>query len=294
MANEEQEINRQSEAPTQATETLAVNTPEDTPTQPQDSVEGTEAAPESTEVSATASADEAPATAASTTETQPERVGSENTEAIQTPADSAANPADEAAPEPIAETTTEEQPVADATAPADEPAVADEITAQYADVQEHDETEEEAQAQPAADYSQFSRQDFISLLETQLATVSAASVTPGDFKKADQLLKEVKPHFDQMKRAEREAALQAYVAESGSEEGFEYKNDETVQRFDDLYKQIKSLKNTYFQNLDKAKDGNFAAKTELLTRLRELVETDENNAGDPKASWNEFKKSTLR
>ncbi|QJW89510.1 DUF349 domain-containing protein [Spirosoma taeanense] len=306
MANEEQEINRQSEAPTQATETLAVNTPEDTPTQPQDSVEGTEAAPELTEVSATASAVEAPATAASTTETQPERVDFENTEAVQTPADSATNPADEAAPEPIAETTTEEQPVAqtnseaepaaeavatsDATVPADEPAVADEITAQYADVQEHDETEEEAPAQPAADYSQFSRQDFINLLETQFATVSAASVTPGDFKKADQLLKEVKPHFDQMKRAEREAALQAYIAESGSEEGFEYKNDETVQRFDDLYKQIKSLKNTYFQNLDKAKDGNFAAKTELLTRLRELVETDENNAGDPKASWNEFKK----
>ena len=64
-----------------------------------------------------------------------------------------------------------------------------------------------------------------------MAAISTASVNPSDFKKADQTLKEVKPLFDQMKRAEREAALQAYVAETGSEEGFEYKYDESVQRF---------------------------------------------------------------
>lgn len=171
---------------------------------------------------------------------------------------------------------------------ADEPAVSAEITAQYAEVAE--DAEEEAPAQPAVDYSQYSKQDFVALLQTKLASISGTSVSPGDFKKADQTLKEVKPLFDQMKRAEREIALQAYVTETGSEEGFEYKNDDTVQQFDDLYKQIKSQKNTYFQNLDKAKDGNFTAKTELLTRLRMLVETDESNAGDPKTSWNEFKK----
>ena len=171
---------------------------------------------------------------------------------------------------------------------ADEPTVSEEITAQYADVP--DEIEEEVHAQPAVDYSQFSKQDFVRLLQSKLTAISGPSVSPGDFKKADQTLKDVKPLFDQMKRAEREVALLAYAAETGSEEGFDYKNDDTVQQFDDLYKQIKSQKNTYFQNLDKAKDGNFTAKTDLLTRLRVLVETDESNAGDPKTSWNEFKK----
>ena len=170
----------------------------------------------------------------------------------------------------------------------DESAVSEEITAQYADMPE--EIEEEVHAQPAVDYSQFSKQDFVQLLQSKLVSISGTSVSPGDFKKADQTLKDVKPLFDQMKRAEREAALLAYAAETGSEEGFDYKNDDTVQQFDDLYKQIKSQKNTYFQNLDKAKDGNFTAKTDLLTRLRVLVETDESNAGDPKTSWNEFKK----
>ena len=182
--------------------------------------------------------------------------------------------ADQVSPEPTVEQT----------------AVSDEITAQYADVPETEETEDELAAQPAADYSQFSKQDFVNLLDAQMAAISTPSVTPGDFKKADQILKEVKPLFDQMKRAEREAAQQAYVAETGADEGFDYKYDATVLRFEELYKQIKSQKNTYFQNLDKAKDTNFASKTELLTRLRELVETDENNAGDPKVSWNEFKK----
>lgn len=168
--------------------------------------------------------------------------------------------------------------------------VSPEITAQYADLPDPEEAEEELTSQPTADYTQFSKQDFVSLLETQMGLISGASVNPGDFKRADQILKETKPLFDQMKRAEREAALQTYVTETGSEEGFDYKHDEQVLKFDELYKQIKSQKNTYFQNLDKAKDGNFAAKTELLTRLRELVETDESNAGDPKTSWNEFKK----
>ena len=169
----------------------------------------------------------------------------------------------------------------------DEPVSSDDVTAQYADVAE---TDDDQQAQQEVDYSQYSKQDFVDLLQTQLAAISTPSVTPGNFKKADQTLKEVKPLFDQMKRAEREAALQSYVAETESEEGFDYKYDETVVQFDELYKQIKSQKNTYFQNLDKAKDTNFASKTDLLSRLRDLVENDENNAGDPKVSWNEFKK----
>ena len=180
-----------------------------------------------------------------------------------------------------------DMPVSATASPADMPAVSEEITAQYADVRE---SEDETPAPLTVDYSQFSKADFVNLLETQMAAISVASVTPGDFKKADQVLKEIKPLFDQIKRAEREAALQAYVAETGADEGFDYKYDDSVSRFDELYKQIKSQKNTYFQNLDKAKDTNFSSKTELLTRLRELVETDESNAGDPKVSWNEFKK----
>ena len=186
--------------------------------------------------------------------------------------------ASEVAGEPVAESATE----------AIEPSVVEEITAHYEAETEAAE-EEEAAAQPSVDYSQFTKADFVALLQNQLNAISAETVTPGNFKRADATLKEVKPLFDQLKQGDRQAALAKYIEENGSEEGFEFKNDEDVQQFDVLYKQIKSQKNTYFQNLDKAKDSNFATKTELLRRLRELVESEETNAADPKASWNEFK-----
>ncbi len=321
MANEEQEINQQPEATDQVADTLAVNTTEYTTTQPQDAVEATDAAPESEAAAPTPAAETQPEAAGNeeTTSTPEDSSAEVAPTAVTEPQDAKEASLEtivETTEGPITETPTQEpvpvtvandvaasaEPVAESipetpesvsASSGDQTELADvpeEITAQYADIPESDDAEEDVAAQPDVDYSQFSKQDFINLLESQLALISTASVNPSNFKKADQVLKEVKPLFDQMKRAEREAALQAYVAETGSEEGFEYKNDETVQRFDELYKQIKSQKNTYFQNLDKAKDGNFAAKTELLTRLRELVETDENNAGDPKTSWNEFKK----
>ncbi|QKZ12924.1 DUF349 domain-containing protein [Spirosoma sp. KUDC1026] len=260
MANEEQEINQQPTPSSQVADELVNNTPEETTTPADQATEGETTTPESAETSSVDVPSESTQPTAEATESlQPDTGTDEPT------------PADEPASEP-------------------EASIAEESTSPVAELEETSDTEDADEADVTVDYSQFSKQDFVSLLETQLATISVAEVAPGDFKKADQVLKEAKPLFDQMKRAEREAALQSYMADTGAEEGFEYKYDETVQRFDDLYKQIKSQKNTYFQNLDKAKDGNFATKTELLTRLRELVENDENNAGDPKTSWNEFKK----
>ncbi|GAB3769577.1 DUF349 domain-containing protein [Spirosoma horti] len=316
MANQEQEINQQPEVQNLATDSLAVNTPEDnsTPvsesTAPEPAVEDSETTmsdPVDTAANAQPESVDVVNSAETPSQTPVEESTPEVSSVADTPASAGEIPAStepvasentdpstaESAPEtsePVAETTPDvTTPVADASPsePASEAAVVEEMTAQYAEVHE---PEEETPAPSTVDYSQFSKQDFVNLLETQLAAISLAAVTPGDFKKADQVLKDVKPLFDQMKRAEREAASQSYIAETGSEEGFEYKYDDAVQRFDELYKLIKSQKNTYFQNLDKAKDTNFASKTELLTRLRELVETDENNAGDPKVSWNEFKK----
>ncbi|RYF67067.1 MAG: DUF349 domain-containing protein, partial [Cytophagaceae bacterium] len=238
MANQEQEINQQPEIQNLATDSLAVNTPEDNstpvsePTTPEPAVEDSEttmsdpvdtaanAQPESVDVvNATETTNQTPvdeSTPEVSSVTVPpvledevsasaEPIASENTD------QPAAEPTSETS-EPVAETTPDVTP---SVAEAD---VVEEMTAQYAEVHE---PEEETLAPSTADYSQFSKQDFVNLLETQVAAISLASVTPGDFKKADQALKDVKPLFDQMKRAEREAASQAYIAGTGSEEGFE-------------------------------------------------------------------------
>ncbi|GAB3282064.1 DUF349 domain-containing protein [Larkinella harenae] len=166
-----------------------------------------------------------------------------------------------------------------------EPSVALEMHDESADETDSDLDENAA----AVDYSQLSRAELVGVLEKQLNSLKNATVSASDYRRADEVLKEVRPLFDQSKTAERAEALQRYVQETGSEEGFEYRQDEVVGRFESLYKQIKDQKNQYFQQLEKAKDNNFNVKTELLRRLRELVEADENNAGDPKTSWNGFK-----
>lgn len=142
----------------------------------------------------------------------------------------------------------------------------------------------------AVDYSQLDKKDFVSLLESQLAIAKSEKAKPADFKRTDELLKEIKVFFDQIKKSDREAAEQRYLTENGSEEGFEYKLDELTQRFESIYRQIKDVKNHYFQDLEKSKDKNFAVKTQLLQRLRELVDADESNAKNPGTSWQEFKK----
>ncbi|WP_288427920.1 DUF349 domain-containing protein [uncultured Spirosoma sp.] len=308
MANQEQEINQPSENATPAPDTLAVHTSDETnatslPAASSDAAETPSAstapveapaAPVAADAAADQPADESVSTPEATSDAAASAEAPATTELSPAEAIAVAAPAElPSVDAPGVESPSVDAPGAEtaevAASGVADAVPADEISTEYANVAETEEADE-AHAEPAADYSQFSRQDFVQLLETQLALVSKPEVTPGDFKKADLVLKESKPPFDQMKRAEREAALQAYVAETGSEDGFAFKQDDVVQQYEELYKQIKSLKNTYFQNLDKAKDGNFAAKTDLLTRLRELVETDESNAGDPKTSWNEFKK----
>ncbi|MGA0556705.1 DUF349 domain-containing protein [Larkinella sp. VNQ87] len=191
--------------------------------------------------------------------------------------------------EPVVAETSAEEPVSEPQ-PA-EPEATDEAAQAPVAVAEHEDTTEEdlEESAPAVDYSQLSKADMVALLDKNFTALKAEGVSAADYRRADEMLKEVRPLFDQAKAAERTDALQRYIQETGSDEGFEYKYDEVVSRFESLYKQIKDQKNQYFQQLEKAKDTNFNVKTDLLRRLRELVEADENNAGDPKTSWNGFK-----
>src|SRR5205085_2740348 len=117
-----------------------------------------ESTPEVSSVTATPVADDEIAASA-------EPVASENTD------QPAAEPTPETS-EPVAEATPDVTPsVADdsPSEPTSEADVVEEMTAQYAEVHE---PEEETPAPSTADYSQFSKQDFVNLLETQLAAIS--------------------------------------------------------------------------------------------------------------------------
>jgi hypothetical protein len=170
-----------------------------------------------------------------------------------------------------------------------------EITEKEALDQQAAETAELALAEetPHVDYSQFSKEDFVRELERLLASVRGKEPSAADFKAVDAALREIKPLFEQMKADDRQRALEAYeaeVVERGAEEAgeFAYRPDALTQKFDSLYGQLRGERNRFFQSLDKQKDENFRVKTELLARLRALVEADEQNATSEK-SWTAFK-----
>ncbi|SEJ33864.1 protein of unknown function [Dyadobacter koreensis] len=154
-------------------------------------------------------------------------------------------------------------------------------------------TEELEEEAPDVDYSQLSKEQLVNLLENELSLINSEGVKPTLLKKAEALAREIRPVLDHIKQTDREAALKAFVADSGSEDGFEFKYDAETQKIDALSREIRGLKNTYYQSVEKEKEKNFTVKTSLLQRLRTLLEdegTRETDASGMKTSWEEFKK----
>lgn len=148
----------------------------------------------------------------------------------------------------------------------------------------------EVATEATVDYGQLGKDDFVKLAEEQLGILKAPGAKVADFKRVDDVVKKIKPLFEQIKKAQKEEAKQKFVAENESEEGFEFKYDESTLQFEAAIRQIREVRSQYFQSLDKQKDTNFTVKTQLLARLRELIDAEEGNANNPGTSWQEFKK----
>ncbi|WP_026633030.1 DUF349 domain-containing protein [Dyadobacter alkalitolerans] len=154
-------------------------------------------------------------------------------------------------------------------------------------------TEEHEEEVPDVDYSQLSKEQLVNILENELASINVEGSKPAALKKAESVAREIRPVLDSIKQKEKETALAAFVAENGGEEGFEYKYDAETQKIDALSREIRGLKNSYYQGQEKEKEKNFNVKTALLQRLRTLLEDEgskETDASGLKSSWEEFKK----
>lgn len=171
------------------------------------------------------------------------------------------------------------------------------VAKQSADILEleiHEDIDDETvEDHPEVDYQSLGKQELLAVLEREAAALKNEQITPARLKRADEISKEVKPVLDALKKAEWEEARQRYVSDNGEVDGFEYKFDAGFVKADELIKDIRNSRTTYYQALEKNKDKNFNTKTALLQRLRDLVEGEEvreTDASDMKASWGEFKK----
>jgi hypothetical protein len=192
-------------------------------------------------------------------------------------------------PTAVVEEVTPEVEAVESTEPT---AVIEEVTPEVETVESTETATPVAEEIPEAkaDYSGFTKEQIIDLLEKTLTSVKAEP-SVGAFRKSEDMLKEVKPLFEAIRAQEKKEALDKFVAENQTEEGFELKTDASNEVFDRLFRQLKEQRNGFYQELDKERDKNFTKKTDLLQKLRDLVESVEQSSEPEvvKSSFNGFR-----
>ncbi len=162
---------------------------------------------------------------------------------------------------PAAEPIAEDDPLP--TQKLDEKTI-EEPNSEKEDSDEHDEEDQQE------DYSNYNKK--------QLVGVLATLTKEDNINKIERVLKEVKPHYDELRDAERAKALEKFIADGGDEADFAYKSDELDIKFDADYGLLKERRSKHFANIEKQKDDNLTAKNQLLEQLRKLVDDEETTA----------------
>ncbi len=127
--------------------------------------------------------------------------------------------------------------------------------------------EVESEEDHAVNYADFTKADFVARVK-ELAKEE-------DVRKAESVLKAIKPFYDDLRQQERAEALDKFIKEGGVEDDFEYRLDESDHTFDATAKLIRDRKNLYFKNLEEKKAENLRKKNEILEKLRALIDGED-------------------
>jgi hypothetical protein len=148
------------------------------------------------------------------------------------------------------------------------------------DLPDHDDSAEDHHEEAHVDYSHFTKH--------QLADLIKELAKDDNYKKVDNVLREIKPHYDELRDKERAEALQKFITDGGTAEDFEYKGDEFDNIFDANLKLIRDRKTQYYKQLEERKVENLAKKQELLEKLRVL--SDSQDTSDQFEKFKELQK----
>jgi hypothetical protein len=136
-----------------------------------------------------------------------------------------------------------------------------EDTVQEEEQDEHDEEDE------LPDYSEFNKEQLVEAIK---------EISKSDnFKKADKIINELKPVYDEIYEAEKKEALDKFLADGGEEADFAMKHDELNERFEANYQLYRDRRKKHYRELEQQKDENLKTKIEILDRLRDLVDGEE-------------------
>ncbi|MEQ8552598.1 MAG: DUF349 domain-containing protein [Cyclobacteriaceae bacterium] len=132
---------------------------------------------------------------------------------------------------------------------------------------DHDDHEEENKLLESLDFDNPTKKELFSVLK-QFAPVEKMRLL-------DKGLKEIRPLYNNIYEAEREAALEKFVEEGNDSADFDYKGEDIDTEFYDLFEKLRHKKSVYFSQLEKNKDANLEHKQQILEKLRDLVDGEE-------------------
>lgn len=137
------------------------------------------------------------------------------------------------------------------------------------DQDHHDEEEEhdDDDEHEAEDYSHYTPQ--------QLLDKFTEVIHWDNLKKADRVVRELKAVHDELLAHDREEALKKFIADGGEEDAFEFRLDDLAYRFEENYKLFREKKHKLHLSLEQQKEENYKKKTEVLEKLRHLVDGEE-------------------
>ena len=136
-----------------------------------------------------------------------------------------------------------------------------------ADVDENDENEEDEEP---IDYEHLEKAELVALI--------AELSKEDDPKKYDFHLKPLKFRYDFLIDQEKSKALEKFLAEGNDEEDFEFRIDEEFTKFHDYFEILRDKKSKFYSDLEKRKQDNLLKKEEILTKIRELIDSEESDA----------------
>ncbi|WP_439490746.1 DUF349 domain-containing protein [Algoriphagus sp.] len=134
---------------------------------------------------------------------------------------------------------------------------------------------DESEGEEEDDHDHDETIDTSSLSKIELLTLLKSKVKQGSINRIDKLVHEIKTAFDEYTSKEKEEALERFKTEGGVEDDFDFRPSDEEKEFNTYYYEYKNQLNSLRKEAERKKEANLAAKTELLNKLRELVDGEE-------------------
>jgi hypothetical protein len=187
--------------------------------------------------------------------------------------ESVSGPIEESSSEPLEATTQEPKKEESKSAVSSEDkenqdeASTEDTEEKSSDSNDQDEEHDQQHDEELPDYSEFNKEQLVEAIK---------EISKSDnFKKADLIINELKPVFDEIYEGEKKEALDRFISEGGDEADFDMKHDELNERFEANYQLYRDRRKKHYKELEHQKDDNLKTKIEILDRLRDLVDGEE-------------------